>query len=332
MRNWLGIARALLCLLVGHASVTSVNDWVQGVLGPDAWNYSAQDLGTPVVPITDSGRNPYKGVHPSELEAPVAQALRYAHGYVGVHTLYIGGWLLWCAATAEPESALHWQIPLSLVAFEAGAYANALGYFDRDTMGHPRCKNFWHWRGRWGDHPRRAGRETGAKFPTSTVFHSFRPIFGRAIIPRSVLGAWMLFWERARAERSRCITRFPPRWRDDAHYHHARARDRFDPTSTCASSRGALGAASGARRSVRRSADAITASDVRPQVFLSSFYECMEGMKTFKPVLYFDLGTFALAFLGLYPWRPRKKKPAAKAKAETPAKPAAERAAKPKAA
>ena len=44
MRNWLGIARALLCLLVGHASVTSVNDWVQGVLGPDAWNYSAQDL------------------------------------------------------------------------------------------------------------------------------------------------------------------------------------------------------------------------------------------------------------------------------------------------
>jgi hypothetical protein len=58
----------------------------------------------------------------------------------------------------------------------------------------------------------------------------------------------------------------------------------------------------------------------------------MEGMKTFKPVLYFDLGTFALAFLGLYPWRPRKKKPAAKAEAETPAKPAAERAAKPKAA
>ena len=205
MRNWLGIARALLCLLVGHASVTSVNDWVQGVLGPDAWNYSAQDLGTPVVPITDSGRNPYKGVHPSELEAPVAQALRYAHGYVGVHTLYIGGWLLWCAATAEPESALHWQIPLSLVAFEAGAYANALGYFDRDTMGHPRCKNFWHWRGRWGDHPRRAGRETGAKFPTSTVFHSFRPTFGRAIIPRSGLGAWMLFLQ-ARARNAHVVS------------------------------------------------------------------------------------------------------------------------------
>ena len=35
------------------------------------------------------------------------------------------------------------------------------------------------------------------------VFHSFRLIFGRAIISRNDLEAWMLFPERARAEHSR---------------------------------------------------------------------------------------------------------------------------------
>jgi len=49
------------------------------------------------------------------------------------------------------------------------------------------------------------GREKGAKFPTSkaplsAVFRSFRLIFGRAIISRNGLEAWMLFPERARAE------------------------------------------------------------------------------------------------------------------------------------
>ena len=66
------------------------------------------------------------------------------------------------------------------------------------------------------------GREKGAKFPTSkaplsAVFRSFRLIFGRAIIPRSGLEAWMLFPERARAEKitskRRGITPFPPRRR-----------------------------------------------------------------------------------------------------------------------
>ena len=52
----------------------------------------------------------------------------------------------------------------------------------------------------------RAGK--GAKFPTSmapisAVFHSFRLIFGRAIISWNGLEAWMLFPERARAESSR---------------------------------------------------------------------------------------------------------------------------------
>ena len=47
-----------------------------------------------------------------------------------------------------------------------------------------------------------------AKFPTSkapisAVFHSFWLIFGRAIISRNGLEAWMLFPERARAEHSR---------------------------------------------------------------------------------------------------------------------------------
>ena len=51
------------------------------------------------------------------------------------------------------------------------------------------------------------GQQKRAKFPTSkapisAVFHSFRLIFGRAIISRSGLEAWMLFPERARAEHS----------------------------------------------------------------------------------------------------------------------------------
>jgi hypothetical protein len=51
------------------------------------------------------------------------------------------------------------------------------------------------------------GQDKRAKFPTSkaaisAVFHSFRLIFGRAIISRNGLEAWMLFTERARAEHS----------------------------------------------------------------------------------------------------------------------------------
>ena len=41
------------------------------------------------------------------------------------------------------------------------------------------------------------------KTPFSAVFRSFRLIFGRAIISRIGLEAWMLFLERARAEHSR---------------------------------------------------------------------------------------------------------------------------------
>jgi hypothetical protein len=53
-----------------------------------------------------------------------------------------------------------------------------------------------------------AGQQKGAKFPASKAqisadFHSFRLIFGRAIISRNCLEAWMLFGERARAEHSR---------------------------------------------------------------------------------------------------------------------------------
>ena len=51
------------------------------------------------------------------------------------------------------------------------------------------------------------GQEKRAKFPTSKAisagFHSFRLIFGRAIISRNGLEASMLFPERARAEHSR---------------------------------------------------------------------------------------------------------------------------------
>ena len=52
------------------------------------------------------------------------------------------------------------------------------------------------------------GQQKRAKFPTSkapisAVFHSIRLIFGRAIISRNGLEAWMLFLERARAEHSR---------------------------------------------------------------------------------------------------------------------------------
>ena len=55
--------------------------------------------------------------------------------------------------------------------------------------------------------PSLSGQEKRAKFPISkapisAVFHSFRLIFGRAIISRNGLEAWMLFSERARAEHS----------------------------------------------------------------------------------------------------------------------------------
>ena len=55
---------------------------------------------------------------------------------------------------------------------------------------------------------RGAGRQKRATFPTSkaprsAVFHSFRLTFGRAVISRNGLEAWMLFPERARAEHSR---------------------------------------------------------------------------------------------------------------------------------
>jgi hypothetical protein len=54
----------------------------------------------------------------------------------------------------------------------------------------------------------RSGQDKRAKFPTSkapfsAVFHSFRLIFGQAIISRNGLDAWMLFPGRARAEHSR---------------------------------------------------------------------------------------------------------------------------------
>ena len=53
-----------------------------------------------------------------------------------------------------------------------------------------------------------SGQQKRAKFPTSkapisAVFRSFRLIFGRAIISRSALEAWVLFPKRARAENSR---------------------------------------------------------------------------------------------------------------------------------
>ena len=59
-----------------------------------------------------------------------------------------------------------------------------------------------------GQRARGPGQDKSAKFPTSKApssagFHSFRLIFGRAIISRNGLEAWMLFPERARAEHSR---------------------------------------------------------------------------------------------------------------------------------
>ena len=57
-------------------------------------------------------------------------------------------------------------------------------------------------------HAHAPGQQKRAKFPTSkapisAIFHSFRLIFGRAIISRNGLEAWVLFPERARAEHSR---------------------------------------------------------------------------------------------------------------------------------
>ena len=56
--------------------------------------------------------------------------------------------------------------------------------------------------------PRPPGQEKGEKFPTleariSIVFHSFWLIFGRAIISRGELKAWMLFSRTSLREHSR---------------------------------------------------------------------------------------------------------------------------------
>ena len=83
--------------------------------------------------------------------------------------------------------------------FEVGREDNfgvASRYFDKALMG-------------WEAGAKRcSGREKGATFPPSKApisagFHSFRLFFGRAIILRSALEAWMLSLERARAEHSR---------------------------------------------------------------------------------------------------------------------------------
>ena len=77
--------------------------------------------------------------------------------------------------------------------------------FGEELYGHVRA------RGLLGPRPRlqvfagaakRATRAT-SKAPLSAGFRSFRLIFGRAIISRNGLEAWMLFPERARAEHSR---------------------------------------------------------------------------------------------------------------------------------
>ena len=48
-----------------------------------------------------------------------------------------------------------------------------------------------------------AGKSATCPTSISAVFHSFRLVFGRAIISRHGLEAWTLFPERARAEHSR---------------------------------------------------------------------------------------------------------------------------------
>ena len=60
----------------------------------------------------------------------------------------------------------------------------------------------------FSDATRLSGQQKRAKFPTSkahisAIFHSFRLIFGRAIISWNGLEAWMLFPGRSRAEHSR---------------------------------------------------------------------------------------------------------------------------------
>ena len=57
--------------------------------------------------------------------------------------------------------------------------------------------------GLYGDAQGSKRERPTSKAHISAVFHSFRLIFGRAIISRNGLEAWMLLSERARAEHSR---------------------------------------------------------------------------------------------------------------------------------
>ena len=130
-------------------------------------------------------------------------ALREAHGEVhGGRALGVGrrvdDALGHVERVADAEHGRLAGAALGVDAVEGPAGAAALGEERRDLGAR---------RGREA----RAGVEAwagkSAKFPTleahiSVIFHSSRLIFGRAIISRSALEAWMLFPERARAEHS----------------------------------------------------------------------------------------------------------------------------------
>ena len=111
------------------------------------------------------------------------------------------------AAEATGESALVVDVCLRAddvahLGAEAVESRSAIDVFLRDPLPGVASKENLPAKGK------RPGQHKRAKFPTSKApisafFHSFRLIFGRAIISRNGLEAWMLFLERARAEHSR---------------------------------------------------------------------------------------------------------------------------------
>ena len=159
---------------------------------------------------------------------PGLSALRNHTDATPVRVFQLAGAKDWRACAAAPAPAL--AVPLDFAAklgtcatYDAGEMADATS--DR-ALGLLDCAAFSLAAGESVSVPRRtvlsgvtnvfgvyvvelrAGQEKRAKFPTSkphisAVFHSFRLMFGRAIISRNGLEAWMLFPERACAEHAR---------------------------------------------------------------------------------------------------------------------------------
>ena len=138
MINAYMLLRSAPFLLGALASMLNTNAWVEIMVGPDAWNYSPQELGVK----GQSGKDQYGFEWTAKFDKvthPLAQVVRYSTSGVGVHLAFIGMVVLVLALTTARGSKLHWVVPLSMLALDALTVLNATGSLHPATMGHTRC-------------------------------------------------------------------------------------------------------------------------------------------------------------------------------------------------